>query len=200
MTSIFPFEGQPVMAILRNRSVADTVALTRVAFDSGIELVEVPIQTTDAIPALEAAVAVARESGRTVGAGTIVTREQVEVCARLGVAFTVAPGFDPDVAAASQAAGMPHLPGVATPSEVQQAMNAGFRWLKVFPASVLTPGWISAMRAPFPDARFFASGGISVHNAASFFEAGASGVAIGSALESPDELSRLLQVARTRAT
>ena len=199
MTPVYPFEGQTVMAILRNRSVADTVALTRIAFDSGIELVEVPIQSPDAIPALEAAVAVARESGRTVGAGTVITQEQVEVCAHLGVAFTVAPGFDAAVSAASQRAGMPHLPGVATPSEVQEAMRAGFRWLKVFPASVLGPGWISAVRAPFPEARFFASGGISVHNASSFFLAGASGVAIGSALESPAQLSRLLQIARSAA-
>lgn len=196
MTSRSPFDGHPIVAVLRNRSVADTASLTRVAFEAGIELVEVTIQSPEAIPALEAAAAVAREMGRTIGAGTIVTREQLDVCAGLGVAFTVAPGFDPDVAAASEAAGMPHLPGVATPSEVQRALNAGFRWLKVFPASQLTPGWIGAVRAPFPEARFIASGGISVHNAASFFDAGASGVAIGSALESPVELGRLMQIAR----
>lgn len=197
LTPLSPFEGQPVMAVLRNRSVEDTVALTRTAFDAGIALVEVPIQSPDAIPALEAAAAAAREVGRTVGAGTIIAPEQVAVCARLGVAFTVAPGFDPDVADASRNAGIPHLPGVATPSEVQRALRAGFSWLKVFPATVLTPEWISAARAPFPDARFLASGGISVHNAASFFKAGASGVAIGSALESPSELRQLMAIAPT---
>lgn len=198
MTADSPFAGSPVMAVLRNLSVVDTIALTRTAFESGIGLVEVTIQSPDAVPALEAAVAVARESGRTVGAGTVVTPEQVDVCARLGVAFTVAPGFDPRVAHSSETAGMPHLPGVATPTEVQHALRAGFRWLKVFPASVLTPAWITALRAPFPDARFFASGGISVRNAADFLDAGASGIAIGSALESPLELAELMAIARRR--
>jgi 2-dehydro-3-deoxyphosphogluconate aldolase/(4S)-4-hydroxy-2-oxoglutarate aldolase len=194
------FEGHTVMAVLRNHSIDDTVRLTNTALDLGITLIEVPIQTPDAVPALEAAIAAARERGAGCGAGTITTVDQVELCVRLGASFTVAPGFDRPVVTRSQELALPHLPGVATASEIQAAVSAGCRWLKAFPASLLTPGWFQAMKTgPFPQVSLLASGGISALNAEEFLSAGAAGVAVGSALEDPDQLAQLSRLIESHA-
>lgn len=194
------FDGHTVMAVLRNHSVEETVRLTNTALDLGIGLIEVPIQTPDAVPSLEAAITAARERDAGCGAGTVTTVEQVELCARLGASFTVAPGLDEDVLRRSRELEVPHLPGIATPTEVQMAVAAGCRWVKAFPASLLSPEWFLAMTGgPFPLVHFFASGGISARNAEEFLVAGAAGVAVGSALEDPDQLPRLADLLRSRA-
>jgi 2-dehydro-3-deoxyphosphogluconate aldolase / (4S)-4-hydroxy-2-oxoglutarate aldolase len=185
------FTATRVMAILRGLGPAETVTLCERSWAIGIDVVEVPIQSPAAVPSLAAAVAAARLVGRDVGAGTVTTTEQVEAAAREGAAFTVAPGVDPEIAAACLKRGLPHLPGVATASEVQRAMRLGFTWLKAFPAEQLTPRWIAAQRAPFPTAEFVATGGVGLSNAAEFLAAGARVLAIGSALSDGDQLERL---------
>jgi 2-dehydro-3-deoxyphosphogluconate aldolase/(4S)-4-hydroxy-2-oxoglutarate aldolase len=180
-----------VMAILRNLPAAETVRLASTAWDLGIDLVEVPIQTPDAVPALEAAIRAGEERGRSVGAGTVTSVEQVHAIVSLGARFAVAPGFDPSVIAACTTAGLPHLPGVSTPTEIQAARAHGLRWVKAFPAAVLGVGWFSAMRGPFPDLHLVATGGVDAHNANDFFTAGARAVAVGSALADPGQLAEL---------
>ncbi|WP_235940056.1 bifunctional 4-hydroxy-2-oxoglutarate aldolase/2-dehydro-3-deoxy-phosphogluconate aldolase [Occultella kanbiaonis] len=181
----------PVMAILRGYSPERTVELCTRAWDLGLTQVEVPIQTPDAVPSLEAAVAAARERGAEVGAGTVTTPEQVDLAHRVGAVFTVAPGFDPDVIARSVELAVPHVPGVSTPSEIQQAAKLGLTWVKAFPASVLGPAWIKAVLAPFPGVRIVATGGINAANAAEYLDAGARVVSLGSALEDPSQLDRV---------
>jgi 2-dehydro-3-deoxyphosphogluconate aldolase/(4S)-4-hydroxy-2-oxoglutarate aldolase len=180
-----------IMAILRGLPERETVDLACRAWDLGIGLVEVPVQTPDALPSLRAAVAAGRERGHRVGAGTVISIEQVGDVAASGAAFTVAPGFDPAVAAASAAAGLPHLPGVATPGEIQQALRNGLTWLKAFPASVLGTGWFAAMRGPFPQIRLVATGGMDAHTAPAYLAAGARVVAVGSALSDPAQVELL---------
>jgi 2-keto-3-deoxy-6-phosphogluconate aldolase len=89
--------------------------------------------------------------------------------------------------------GLPHLPGVATATEAHRALRLGLAWQKVFPAAVLGTGWIAAMRAPFPDVRFVATGGVDAANAEAFLQAGATAVAFGSSfVDAPDDLVRKL--------
>lgn len=185
------FDERPLMAILRGFDPRRTVELAERAWDLGMDWVEVPIQSGAGLDALAATVEAARTRGRTVGAGTVTTPERVRQAAEAGAAFTVAPGTDPEVSIASVDAGLPHLPGVATPSDIQAAGRIGLRWLKVFPASALGPGWIRAMRGPFPAARFVATGGVDAANARQFLDAGAHVVAVGSALEDPGQLAKL---------
>jgi 2-dehydro-3-deoxyphosphogluconate aldolase/(4S)-4-hydroxy-2-oxoglutarate aldolase len=185
------FATTRVMAILRGFGPAETVELCTRAWSVGIEVVEVPIQAVEAVPSLEAAVSAGRTVGRAVGAGTVTTVQLAEVAARAGAAFTVAPGLDPEVATACLERGLPHLPGVATASEIQRAVRLGLIWLKAFPAEQLTPGWIAAQRAPFPTAEFVATGGIGLANADDFLTAGARVLAIGSALTDGDQLEQL---------
>jgi len=191
------FASQRMMAILRGFDPARTVELAGRAWDLGLDCVEVPIQTLEAVASLRAAVQAGRERGRHVGAGTVTTLDQVSIARAAGAAFTVAPGLDAEVSRASADYGLPHLPGVATASEIQQAAHRGLRWLKVFPASVLGPGWFSAMAGPFPQVSFVATGGITAANAADYLSAGARVVAVGSALADEAQLELLAELLTT---
>ncbi|WP_309068337.1 bifunctional 4-hydroxy-2-oxoglutarate aldolase/2-dehydro-3-deoxy-phosphogluconate aldolase [Microbacterium sp.] len=188
------FAQAPIMAILRGMGVERSLQLAHTAWDLGIEAVEVTLQSPTDVEALAAVVAAGRERGRKVGAGTILDRSGVRAAADAGAAFTVSPGLDLEVVAASEATGMPSLPGVATASEVQRASAAGLRWLKAFPASALGTEWFTAMRGPFPDVHFVATGGLHAGNASRFLDAGVRVVAVGSALGDPEELARLTEV------
>ncbi|WFE99689.1 bifunctional 4-hydroxy-2-oxoglutarate aldolase/2-dehydro-3-deoxy-phosphogluconate aldolase [Micromonospora sp. WMMD964] len=189
------FGGARVMAILRGLPVAETVRLAERAWDLGIDVVEVPVATADAVPALRAAVEAGVERGRIVGAGTVLDVEQVTASADAGAAFTVAPGLDLTIADAAAARGLPHLPGVATPTEAQQALRHGLTWLKAFPAITLGPAWFKALAGPLPQLRFVATGGLDAGNAAPFLQAGVRVVAVGSALSDPSQLDRLAELA-----
>lgn len=174
------FATRRAMAILRGFNAEKTLALSRLAWDAGLAMVEVPLQSDESERALKATADAAAERGFVVGAGTITSIELVDRAAAAGARFTVAPGYDPAVAEHSIRNGMPHLPGVGTGTEVQAAMKLGLTWLKAFPANVLGAGWISAMHGPFPSARFVTTGGVDATNAQAFLTAGAAAVALGS--------------------
>jgi 2-dehydro-3-deoxyphosphogluconate aldolase / (4S)-4-hydroxy-2-oxoglutarate aldolase len=186
------FASCSVMAVFRGLSPADTVDLANVAWDLGATQVEVPIESANAVPSLEAAIAAGRDREMRVGAGTIVTPEQLHCAATAGAAYLVSPGLDPNLIALADRAALPMLPGVATASEILRAQSMGFEWVKAFPASVLGAGWFTAMKGPFPSVKFVATGGITGHNAADFLAAGASVVGIGRAFGDPTQLDRLV--------
>ena len=181
-----------VMVILRDLGPAATVERAEQAWAAGVRLVEVTIGTADAVDSLRAAVEAGRARGLSVAAGTVLTPDAARAAAAVGAVCTVAPGFDPEVLAASRAAGLPHLPGVATPSEVHRAVLAGCAWLKAFPAASLGPAWFTAIRGPYPGVRFVATGGITPATATAFLEAGARVVGLGSAGGDPAALASLL--------
>lgn len=185
------FGGARLMAILRGMGVERSLAVSTTAWDLGIDMVELPIQTPEDLEALRAVAAAARERGKIVGAGTVVSLEHVAQATAAGASFTVSPGLDLEVVRASHEAGMPSMPGVATASEVQLALKAGLTWVKAFPASVLGTPWLTAMQGPFPQARFVTTGGMNAANAGDYLKAGASVVAVGTALEDPAQLPLL---------
>jgi 2-keto-3-deoxy-6-phosphogluconate aldolase len=121
--------GRPLMAIFRGLGVDRSVELARRAWELGIEAVELPIQSEADVDALAAVAEAGRAEGRLVGAGTVVSTRHIELAASAGAAFTVSPGFDADVVRASATAGLPPLPGVASPTEVQAARARGLSGL-----------------------------------------------------------------------
>lgn len=185
------FAGAKLMAILRGMGAERSLAVSTTAWDLGFEVVELPIQTEEDLEALRVVAAAGRERGKIVGAGTVVSAQHVVQAADAGAVFTVSPGLDLEVVRASHDAGLLSIPGVATPTEVQLALKAGLTWLKAFPASVLGTQWLGAMRGPFPQARFVTTGGMNAANAGEYLRAGASVVAVGSALEDPAQLPLL---------
>ena len=190
------FAGAPLMAILRGMGVERSARLATTAWDLGLDSVEVPLQTDEDERALRELVRLADERGKVVGAGTIITTEQVDMAGAAGAAYLVSPGIDPAVVRAAQERGIPILPGVATPSEVQLGVSLGLTWLKAFPADWLGVDWFRHIRGPFPQVRFVATGGLDAGNVASFLDAGVRVAAVGSALEDPAQLDALAAVLR----
>jgi 2-dehydro-3-deoxyphosphogluconate aldolase/(4S)-4-hydroxy-2-oxoglutarate aldolase len=133
----------------------------------GLPVVEVTFRTS-------AAAAAVREFSRRfpellLGAGTVLTAQQAEAAVGAGAEFIVSPGFGPDVVTWCLKRGVPVIPGVATPTEIQRALDFGLRLLKFFPAEVL--GGTRALRAfsgPFKEVRFMPTGGISAGNLAEY--------------------------------
>lgn len=173
------FRDNRPMLILRNLTEAAAVRRAVDAWKLGILLVEVPVQSDDGWTLF----ALVREAarGKPVGVGTVTMRSQVDRARDEGAAFIVSPGFDLAIAKAAARVGLPHLPGVATPTEVGAAISAGHIWLKAFPASVLGPGWVRALIDPFPSAKFVCVGGMTPDAWPAFREAGAAGYAMSRA-------------------
>jgi 2-dehydro-3-deoxyphosphogluconate aldolase/(4S)-4-hydroxy-2-oxoglutarate aldolase len=134
--------------------------------EGGIRAVEITLRT----PAgLDAMAAMAAHGGLTVGAGTVLTPDQVVACAAAGAQFIVSPGVDDEVIARAQETGLGVLPGIATATEVQRALRAGLSDLKLFPADRLGGlAMIDSLTGPFPDIRFMPSGGVSAANAVEY--------------------------------
>ncbi|MEK8143429.1 bifunctional 4-hydroxy-2-oxoglutarate aldolase/2-dehydro-3-deoxy-phosphogluconate aldolase [Streptomyces sp. M10(2022)] len=178
------FEPLPLMAILRGFDTARTVELSVRAWDVGIRLVEVPIQSAGALDALASAVEAGAARARPVGAGTVITVEQVRQAARAGAAFTVSPGFDREVAEASLAAGCRTCPGR---HGERGAARHGVRpqLAEDVPGLRPRPRLDRFDAGPLPQAKFVATGGMHLGNTPVYLDAGASGVSLGSALADP---------------
>ncbi|MBW9092590.1 bifunctional 4-hydroxy-2-oxoglutarate aldolase/2-dehydro-3-deoxy-phosphogluconate aldolase [Microbacterium jejuense] len=132
----------------------------------GIRCAEITLRTPAGLDAIRAT---AGRSDFVVGAGTVLTTDQVDAAADAGAQFLVSPGLDDAVIARAAERGIPIVPGVATATEIQRALSHGIHHLKLFPAGLV--GGLAAVRAfagPFPDVKFLPSGGVSVDNAAEY--------------------------------
>lgn len=174
---------RPVVVILRGVPAHIGVEMATKAWDAGVPMVEVPLQTDHDVECLRAIRVAASRRSRPVGAGTITSVKLVEAAAEEGAEFTVAPGWDPAVAQRSIELGMAHLPGVATATEVQSVLQSGLHWMKAFPADALGERWFAGMKGPFPDSKFVATGGVDAENAQRLLAAGAAAVALGSSFQ-----------------
>lgn len=185
------FADVPVMGIFRRQGLQRTLQLADAAWTAGVRIMEVPVMSAEDLTVLRAVAAAGRERGFDVGAGTIISAEQIDDVAAAGAAFTVAPGLDAAVAAASPARGLPHIPGVATGTEIQAALRLGLTWLKAFPAERLGPAWIRHQSGPFPQVRFVATGGVTPETAGDFLAAGCRVVALGSAFDNEEQIAKV---------
>ena len=172
----------PLIAILRGVEAHEAVAIGEVLVNAGFAIIEVPLNSPhacDSIRRLHAAF------GHDVllGAGTVMTAAQVHDVAEAGGELIVMPHCDATVIRAAVAAGLWCIPGIATPTEGFTALASGAHGLKLFPAELLTPAVLRALRAVFPaDTRFFPVGGISPASMGDYVDAGAAGFGLGSAL------------------
>lgn len=181
----------PVMGIFRGLDATTTIELCEKAWEAGVQLVEIPIQSPDAIATLRGVIGAGASGGRLVGAGSVTTPEIVRAAAEAGACFTVAPDLNESVAAECDRLGLAHLPGVATSTEIGKALGLGLVWQKMFPAAQLGADWARAQHGPFPQVKFVATGGMDAGNAQSFLDAGVRAVAVGSAFADPEQIKRL---------
>lgn len=168
-----------VMAILRYREGGDLQAAVDALVEGGIAVLEVTVDTPGA---LEVIAETAVRPGVLVGAGTVLSPDQVDLVADAGARFVVSPGFSGEVEAAAQRRGLGTLPGVATATEVIAATRAGVEVFKLFPAGALGRGYLRELRGPFASHAFVPTGGIAVDDIPEWLGAGAVAVAIGSSL------------------
>lgn len=178
-----------VVGIARLRDADVVVDAATAAATHGLRALEVPFTVPDAARAI----ATLRErlgADAVVGAGTVRTAAQLEDAVRAGAEFLVAPGLNPSLVRAAEAAGALYVPGVYTASEVDLALGLGLRLLKLFPAVPAGPAYLAALRQPFPEARFLPTGGVGPENAAAFLRAGAAALGVGSSLFPPDRIDR----------
>lgn len=153
----------PVVVIDDARAAPD---LADALAAGGIRCAEITLRTPAGLDAIRA---VAGRADFVVGAGTVLTADQVDAVTDAGAQFLVSPGLDDAVVARAAELGTPIVPGVATATEIQRALSRGIRHLKLFPANLV--GGLAAVRAfagPFPDVRFLPSGGVSADNAAEY--------------------------------
>ena len=161
------FTAARVVPVLTIERVADAVPLARALVAGGVRTLEVTLRTPAAAEAAKAIMAGVPEA--VVGIGTILDADDLARAVALGAKFGISPGATPDLLKAAAASALPFAPGIATASELMQALAHGFDVVKFFPAE--PSGGIKALRAlagPFPQARFCPTGGIGEANASAW--------------------------------
>lgn len=175
-----------LVAILRGLHPEDASAVGHALRRGGVRVMEVPLNRPQAFAALAALIEAMRGLDVTVGAGTVLTVEQVEAVAAAGGQLVVSPCCNPAVIRATRACGLISMPGVATPTEAYTALDAGADVLKLFPGEQLTPVVVHAWRGVFPSAiRLYPVGGVRLDNIPVYLAAGASGFGLGTAVYRP---------------
>ncbi len=174
----------PLIAILRGLTPAEAPAIGEALVSSGFVLIEVPLNSPQPLDSI--AQLVAQFPHALVGAGTVLQVQQVKEVHAAGGRLVVSPNFNPSVVAAALALGMVVLPGVATPTEAFAALDAGAHGLKLFPAEMISPATVKALRAVLPqETALMPVGGITPDTLAAYRAAGAAGFGLGSALYAP---------------
>ncbi|NDB44200.1 MAG: 2-dehydro-3-deoxy-6-phosphogalactonate aldolase [Betaproteobacteria bacterium] len=174
----------PLVAILRGLSPEEALDVGRATVNAGFHILEVPLNSPDPLRSIQ--ILAAAFPNVLVGAGTVTTAQQVRDIKAAGGQLIISPHLDDNVVCETVNLGLISLPGVATPSEAFKAISLGAHGLKLFPAEMISPAVVKAMRAVLPGhIRLIPVGGIGTHNMADYRKSGASGFGIGSALYAP---------------
>jgi 2-dehydro-3-deoxyphosphogalactonate aldolase len=174
----------PLVAILRGLRPEEALPIGEALADSGFKLIEVPLNSPE--PLLSIAALARRLPGALVGAGTVLEPDQVRAVHAAGGRLIVSPNFNPEVVREAVRLDMICLPGVLTASEAFAALQAGATGLKLFPAEMIPPAAVKALRAVLSaQVLLLPVGGISTANMQDYRAAGAGGFGIGSALYQP---------------
>jgi 2-dehydro-3-deoxyphosphogalactonate aldolase len=180
-----PTNHRHLIAILRGITPDEAIAVCEELARAGISMIEVPLNSPQPINSIRAA-ATALLGKAWIGAGTVLSADEVDAVAAAGGSFIVSPDFNEAVTARTLSRGLRSYPGVFSPTEAFRAIRAGAHGLKFFPAEVLGAKGIKAMKAVLPAAMpLYAVGGASPENFEEFISAGCAGFGIGSYLYKP---------------
>lgn len=180
-----------VVAIVRGQSPDVCLRLAEAYAKGGIRLVEVTFDQANPAGWKDTAAAISAIRGHfggavRAGAGTVLTAEQLDVLEQAGGEYAITPNANPALIRECVRRGIAAMPGAFTPSEVVDAWDAGASFVKIFPAGVLGPAYVKALRAPLAHVPMLAVGGVGADNAGSFMKAGCVGVGVGGMLSNKE--------------
>ncbi|QPF81609.1 2-dehydro-3-deoxy-6-phosphogalactonate aldolase [Bradyrhizobium genosp. L] len=199
MSIPFPPMKRPLVAILRGVKPDEVLGIVSGLIEAGMTAIEIPLNSPEPFRSIEIAVKRAPPDVL-IGAGTVLTADDVDRLHGAGGRLMVSPNVDVDVLARARARAMVTLPGVLSPTEALLAARAGASGLKFFPASVLGAAGITAIRAVLPpDLMVAAVGGVSDRNFAEYVKAGIRAFGLGSSLYKPG-ITAVEIAARARVT
>ena len=174
-----------IIAILRGITPFEAVQITEALIDAGITSIEVPLNSPDPFTSIKAMVEAFGETAL-IGAGTVLTPDDVQRLHQIGAGMVVSPDCNPRVIVATKQLGLQSFPGVMTPTECFTALRNGADGLKLFPGSLIGPEGLKAIKPVLPEGtQTYAVGGASPDNFADWFAAGVDGFGIGAALYKP---------------
>ena len=159
----------PVVPVIVIEEAAQAVPLARALVAGGLPVLEITLRTGAAIDSMKSIMA--EVEGAIVGAGTVLDKEQLKTCEKIGCAFAVSPGSSPKLLDAAEDCAMPLLPGGVTASEVMMLLERGYHFQKFFPAE--SSGGIatlSSLASPLPQVKFCPTGGITPEKAKDYLK------------------------------
>jgi len=181
MMNLTNFEKLPLMGIMRGIEKADIEPLVETVIGAGLETLEVTMNTQGA-PDLIREARKASGGKLTIGAGTVLSEEDLEKALDAGASFIVMPCNIKEVIETCIKRNIPVFPGAFTPTEVWNAHKAGAAMVKVFPSSMFGPKYIKELKGPFNDVKLMAVGGVKLEGIGEYFSNGASAVAFGASV------------------
>ncbi|MGA0108773.1 MAG: bifunctional 4-hydroxy-2-oxoglutarate aldolase/2-dehydro-3-deoxy-phosphogluconate aldolase [Candidatus Nanopelagicales bacterium] len=169
-----------VMAILRNKTAKESIDYGVALAEVGLEVMEVTLTNPEALEAIK----ILREKypNLLVGAGTVLNETDAKDAISAGAQFLVAPGVNKGMIEEALSQNVLPIPGVLTPTDVMQALEAGAKFLKIFPASILGVAYLKSIKDVFPQASWMPTGGIGLNNAQEWLEAGVVTLGAGGSL------------------
>lgn len=175
------FQKHPVLAIIRNVPLEDTVDYAKAIVNGGIRLFEVALNSADSYKQISC---LRRTFGDEIvlGAGTAITVERAEKAIEAGAEFLLTPSTQSEILHYCRENQISILPGALTPSDVAMCLNYGFDTMKLFPAGDMPMGYINSLKGPFNNTEYVAIGGVNYSNIGEFFKKGFLGVGLGSNL------------------
>ncbi|HPY41199.1 MAG TPA: 2-dehydro-3-deoxy-6-phosphogalactonate aldolase [Thiolinea sp.] len=180
-------QQRELVAILRGVTPNEVVAIGQALIEAGITQIEVPLNSPEPLESIKALVQQFGEQAL-IGAGTVLRAQQVEDIANVGGKLIISPNCNVAVIERSKQLGLISLPGVMTPTECFQALDAGADGLKFFPASLIGTSGLKAVKAVLPQTtRCYAVGGVGAAEFAEWFKAGITGFGTGTALYKPKD-------------
>ena len=187
LDAILATSAPPLIAILRGLTPADAPAVGAALIAAGIRIIEVPLNSPDPFDSI--ALLQREFSGEAlIGAGTVLTVADVDRLAATGAKLMVTPNTVPENIVRGVALGLEVIPGFLTPSEAFAAVTAGARRMKLFPAAMMGPGLIKALKEVLPAGTgIWAVGGVNADNLGDWLAAGAEGAAFGTAIYRPGD-------------
>jgi len=189
MTFLEEFYKNPFLGIIRGLPPEQVISCAEVCKSTGLKFAEVPLNTANAAVALEKLCEEGEKNGLTVGAGTVITEQDLQTALGCGAKFIVTPGTNHAVVKLCVQKNIPCIPGALTPTEIMQAHALGATAIKIFPVSSLGgPQYIKELRGPFKGIPLLACGGVKTENVRDFFDAGCDFVSFGASVFSVSDM------------